>query len=311
MRVAVGLLRDAAGRVLISRRASHVHLSGLWEFPGGKCAPGESARGTLDRELREELGVEVTAATRILTIPHDYPERRVELAVFRVDAWSGQPRPREAQPLHWAEPAELAGLPFPEANRAIVNAARLPAFYLISPDPDSAAAVEPEAHRVARRLARGDIRLLQIRAPALGQPAFLDYARRLIDAAARHRVEVLLNAPDAWRAALPHAGCHLPERQLRALATRPHSEGWVAASVHDLDGLERAMALPVDFVVAGPVERTQTHPGARPIGLPGLASLCERASCPVFALGGLGCGDLRRMRAVGAQGIAGIRGLLD
>lgn len=311
MRVAIGLLRDAAGRVLISRRTGRVHLSGLWEFPGGKCAPGESARGALERELREELEVEVVEATRILTVRHDYPERRVELAVFRVDAWRGGPQPREAQPLCWAEPAELAGLRFPEASRAIVNAARLPELYLISPDPDSPAAVEYEARRVARRLARGGIRLLQIRAPGLGRAAFLDYARRLMDAAAGHGAEVLVNAPEAWREALPPAGCHLPERRLRTLAARPHGDGWIAASVHDVEGLERAMALPVDFVVAGPVERTRTHPDAQPIGISGLAALCERASCPVFALGGLQPGDLGRLRAVGAQGIAGIRGLLD
>ncbi|MFO8153428.1 Nudix family hydrolase [Thioalkalivibrio sp.] len=311
MRVAIGLLRDAAGRVLISRRRGRVHLSGLWEFPGGKCAPGEDARGALERELHEELGIEVVEASRILTVPHDYPERRVELAVFRVDAWRGEPQPREAQPLYWAQPAELAGLRFPEASRAIVNAARLPAFYLISPDPDSPAAVESEARRVARRLARGGIRLLQIRAPGLGQAAFLDYAHRLMAAAAGHGVEVLVNAPETWREALPPAGCHLSERCLRALGARPDCDGWIAASVHDLDGLERAMALPVDFVVAGPVERTRTHPDAQPIGVSGLAALCGRTSCPVFALGGLQPGDLGRLRAVGAQGIAGIRGLLD
>jgi 8-oxo-dGTP diphosphatase len=69
--------------------------------------------------------------------------------------------------------------------------------------------------------------------------------------------------------------------------------------------------LPVDFVVAGPVERTQTHPAAQPIGVAGLAALCARSSCPVFALGGLSPRDLDRVRAAGAQGVAGISGLLD
>jgi 8-oxo-dGTP diphosphatase len=311
VRVALGLLRDRVGRVLISRRRNDVHLPGLWEFPGGKCGAGESPRAALQRELKEELGVEVLEATPILVIPHDYPGRRVELAVFRVDAWRGQPRPREAQPLRWAAPGELAELAFPEASRAIVNAARLPGFYLISPTPASAAHVGHESRRVAQRLAHRDLRLLQIRAPGLGQSAFLDYARRLMDAAAGHGVEVLVNAPRAWREELPPAGCHLSERRLRALDTRPPCAGWLAASVHDLDGLERAMALPVDFVVAGPVERTRTHPDAQPIGVAGLAALCARSSCPVFGLGGLKPGDLERVRAAGAQGVAAIRGLLD
>ncbi|MEI2422307.1 NUDIX domain-containing protein, partial [Arthrospira platensis SPKY2] len=85
VRVALGLLRDGQGRVLISRRNERGHLPGVWEFPGGKCAPRETPRAALERELHEELGVEVLHATRILNIPHDYPERRVELTVFRVD----------------------------------------------------------------------------------------------------------------------------------------------------------------------------------------------------------------------------------
>ena len=255
--------------------------------------------------------MEVQEATRILSIPHDYPGRQVELAVFRVDAWRGQPRPREAQPLRWAEPGDLAGLPFPDASRAIVHAARLPALYLISPDPLSGTEVVQAVRVVTQRLARGDIRMLQVRAPRLGQGAFLDYAHQLMDAAAAHGVEVLVNAPQAWRERLPPAGCHLTERRLRALDSRLHCAGWLAASVHDLEGLQRAMGLPVDFVVAGPVERTRTHADAQPIGIAGLAALCVRSSCPVFALGGLSPRDLDRVRKIGAQGVAGIRGLLE
>jgi 8-oxo-dGTP diphosphatase len=311
VRVAIGLLRDAAGRVLISRRAGDVHLPGLWEFPGGKCAEGETPRSALDRELREELGIDVLEATPILAMAHDYVDRCVDLTVFRVDAWRGEARPRERQPMRWAEPAGLGELQFPEASRAIVNAARLPALYLISPDPASAAGIDRAVQRIERRLDRGDIRLLQARAPGLERDSFLEYARRLMAAAARHGVETLVNAPRAWLDELPPAGWHLTERRLRALSTRPQCSGWLGASVHDREGLQRAMALPVDFVVAGPVERTQTHPEASPLGVAGFAALCAGASCPVFALGGLTAEDLPRLRAVGAQGIAGIRGLLD
>jgi 8-oxo-dGTP diphosphatase len=311
VRIAIGLLRDAAGRVLISRRADDAHLPGLWEFPGGKCAAGEAPRSALDRELREELGVEVVEAALILEIVHDYGDRCVHLTVFRVDVWQGEARPRERQPMRWAEPSGLGGLAFPEASRAIVNAARLPALYLISPDPVSAAGIDHAVERVERRLGRGDIRLLQVRAPALQRDSFLQYARRLLAAAARHGVETLVNAPRAWLDELPPTGWHLTERRLRSLSTRPPCSGWLGASVHDREGLQRAMALPVDFVVAGPVAHTQTHPDASPLGIAGFAALCDGASCPVFALGGLTAEDLPRLRAVGAQGIAGIRGLLD
>ena len=57
--VAVGVLEDEVGRVLLSRRAEGSHQGGLWEFPGGKREPGESLLQALARELDEELGVRV------------------------------------------------------------------------------------------------------------------------------------------------------------------------------------------------------------------------------------------------------------
>lgn len=311
MEVAVGLLRDSAGRVLVGRRGAHGHLPGLLEFPGGKCAAGENAHDALVRELREELGVDVLAAVGILTIVHDYPDRSVALQVYRVDAWHGEVDAREGQELEWAEPRSLDAAHFPAASRAIVNAARLPDFYLISPEPSTDAEIGAEVERVDRRLARGGIGLLQIRAPRLQREAFLDYAHALMDSAVRHGVETLINAPQSWLDSLPPAGWHLTERRLLSLSARPHCAGWLAASVHDRGALERAMALPVDFVVVGPVKPTRTHPGAPTLGLQGFADLCARASCPVFALGGLASRDLRSVREIGAQGIAAIRGLLD
>jgi 8-oxo-dGTP diphosphatase len=310
--VAIGLLRDRAGRVLISRRAADVHLPGLWEFPGGKCDPGETGGAALQRELREELGIEVLAATEILVIPHDYPDRSVELRVFRVEAWRGRVTPGERQSLRWVEPSALLRFAFPEASRAVVNAARLPEFYLISPEPQSAAEIDIEVRRIDRRLARGGIGLLQIRAPGLERAPFLNYARALWVCAERHGVEVLVNAPRSWLDGLPGpAGWHLSERRLLTLSGRPDCPGWLAASVHNRAALDRASALPVDFVVAGPVQRTQTHPEAEPLGFQGFADLRAQAACPVFALGGLSPSDLPAVKAAGGQGIAAIRGLLE
>jgi 8-oxo-dGTP diphosphatase len=310
IRVAVGLLRDPAGRVLVTRRSARAHLGGLWEFPGGKASPGESSREALDRELREELGIGVLAATEILTIPHRYPDRSVLLQVFRVPRWTGTIAAREGQPLRWSGAEDLAALAFPEASRAIVNAARLPAIYLVSPEPRTHAGIGDCVRQVERGLAAGGIRLLQVRAPGLERGPFLDYAQGLLEVAQRYRAEVLVNAPLDWLGALPAVGWHLSEQRLRSMSTRPERGGWLAASVHDREGLQRAMALPVDFVVLGPVRPTRTHPGAQPLGMRGFAALRRGASCPVFALGGMAPDDLPAAQARGAQGIAAIRGLL-
>lgn len=120
--VAVGILINPVGKVLITRRPDHVHQGGLWEFPGGKVEDGEPVVVALHRELHEELGVVVRTAESWLQIRHDYPDRRVWLDVWRVTAWEGEPEGREGQPLTWALPANLAGLTFPAADEPIIAA---------------------------------------------------------------------------------------------------------------------------------------------------------------------------------------------
>ena len=98
LHVAVGVLTDANGRILIARRPPELHQGGLWEFPGGKVEPGETLQCALVRELKEELGVTVKATEPLLEIRHDYGDREVFLDVHRVIAWQGEARGMEGQP---------------------------------------------------------------------------------------------------------------------------------------------------------------------------------------------------------------------
>ncbi|TLZ37802.1 MAG: (deoxy)nucleoside triphosphate pyrophosphohydrolase, partial [Gammaproteobacteria bacterium] len=81
MLVVAAALYDASGRVLIAQRPPGKHLPGRWEFPGGKVADGEDELAALARELREELGVEVTAARPLMRLEHSYGDRDVELSL--------------------------------------------------------------------------------------------------------------------------------------------------------------------------------------------------------------------------------------
>ena len=122
--VAAGILRDPAGRILIAQRPPGGHVGGFWEFPGGKLHPDERPVQALARELREELGVAVEAATPFMTYRHEYPERIVELHVFLVERYSGEPRGIEGQPLRWVTVAELASADLLEADEPIAAALR-------------------------------------------------------------------------------------------------------------------------------------------------------------------------------------------
>lgn len=118
--VAVGVISDGGDRILIARRAEHLHQGGLWEFPGGKVEVGETVEEALCRELREELAIEVVAQQPLVMIAHDYPDKSVLLDVRLVSVFSGRAQGREGQPLRWVDVAALPEFEFPAANRPII-----------------------------------------------------------------------------------------------------------------------------------------------------------------------------------------------
>jgi 8-oxo-dGTP diphosphatase len=109
------------GRYLVARRRATQHLGGLWEFPGGKREPGESLQACLRRELREELGVEARVGERLLLVPWAYPDRRVVIHFHRCDIGAAVVAPREGQAVRWVTARELAALPLPPADGALVQ----------------------------------------------------------------------------------------------------------------------------------------------------------------------------------------------
>ena len=123
--VVVAVLFNTQQEVLISRRHSHQHQGGLWEFPGGKREADESILQALKREIAEELGVEVEQAEPFVQIEHDYGDKQVNLDVWLVTAFSGVPRGREGQPLRWLAVEQLTPSDFPAANVAIIDALKL------------------------------------------------------------------------------------------------------------------------------------------------------------------------------------------
>ncbi len=122
LQVAVAVLVNANGEVLVSKRQEGQHLAGFWEFPGGKIEAGESIRQALQREVAEELGILIDSCSELIVIKHDYPEKAVELCVQLVEVFTGIARGLEGQQIAWVDIAELCSLRFPEANKKIIDA---------------------------------------------------------------------------------------------------------------------------------------------------------------------------------------------
>lgn len=108
------------GAFLVTRRLEGTHLEGYWEFPGGKCDPGESHQDCLSRELVEELGARSRVGREILATSHAYTERVVELHFFACDLLD-DPRPLIGQEMRWVPRGELRALAFPPADAELLD----------------------------------------------------------------------------------------------------------------------------------------------------------------------------------------------
>jgi mutator protein MutT len=116
--VAAIIRRD--DKLLITKRLDHVHLAGLWEFPGGKVEPGESLENALEREIYEELGIQIAVAGEFLRIEHDYPSKSVRLHFFNCSIVGGEPGRIGVADYQWVEPSRLGDFEFPAADAELI-----------------------------------------------------------------------------------------------------------------------------------------------------------------------------------------------
>jgi len=119
--VAVALV-DADGRVLLAERPAGKPMAGLWEFPGGKLGEGETPEAALIRELKEELGIDVTASclAPFTFASHRYDDFHLLMPLYVCRRWQGMVTPHEGQRLAWVRPPRLVDYPMPPADKPLV-----------------------------------------------------------------------------------------------------------------------------------------------------------------------------------------------
>ena len=115
-----GLLWQS-GMVMITKRPEGSHLAGLWEFPGGKQEAGETLEECLEREIKEELGLEVRAEKLLLTVDHEYEDRFISLYFFLCAQLGGEPKPLECEEMRWVRPEDLTQYRFPPPDKKIIE----------------------------------------------------------------------------------------------------------------------------------------------------------------------------------------------
>lgn len=115
-------LVDPDGRVLIAQRPEGKAMAGLWEFPGGKVDRGENPENALIRELREELGIDVTSAclAPLTFASHAYEGFHLLMPLYVCRRWNGKVTPMERQAVAWVRPAKLRDYAMPPADEPLI-----------------------------------------------------------------------------------------------------------------------------------------------------------------------------------------------
>jgi 8-oxo-dGTP diphosphatase len=303
--VAVGVIKNQKGEILISKRHKKVHQGNLWEFPGGKVEAGENIQQALSRELKEELNISVQQASPLIKINHQYSDLAVCLNVWLVDEFSGEVKACEGQPIQWVIIDSLRSYDFPAANLPIISAASLPRCYAIL-NGNTLKSLQQDLSKVLAN----EIKLIQLRAKSLSENDLKAFLNLAIPLCKKNEAALLINSDVINVSQFAIDGLHLTSAHLTTLIKKPDGLRWVSASCHTLQDLQLAEQHQLDFTILGPVLPTQTHPDTIPLGWEKFAQMVDRVNIPVYALGGLEMKDLETACHSGGQGISGIRAFI-
>ena len=122
--VAAGVLEQEDGSVFLVQRPLHKEMGGLWEIPGGKVEAGETPEETLVRELKEELGIQVSTKdlTPLTFVSHSYKKFHLVMLVFLCKKWAGTITLHENQEkFEWVQPSELNNYLMPDADKPLIE----------------------------------------------------------------------------------------------------------------------------------------------------------------------------------------------
>ena len=303
--VAAGILIKPDGQFLLASRPAGKPYAHYWEFPGGKLEAGESAYQALCRELNEEMGITVSAATPWLTQRFSYPHALVELRFFKVRAWQGELHGHEGQFLAWQNIGQLSVSPILPANGPLLRGLALPEQIVLS---NLSELGEERLIEQLRQKWQSEATWLLLREPQLASSAYAAFAKRIAQLPRPQGGRLIIHRDLALAEQLGVQHIHLSSSQLQQMSTRPRSMDWVGASTHNESDLKRCEDLGLDYAFLGHVNATQSHPAQAPLGWPAFATLLEQGwRFPIYAIGGQDPATLNTAQEHGAQGIAMLR----
>lgn len=308
--VAVAVVQNDQGQVLWARRPEGKPYAAYWEFPGGKVEASETIWQALVRELQEELGIVALEGGPWFVVDHDYEHAHVRLHLYRVWRFSGRLQALENQVFTW-DTLQPEGL-------SPILPATLPLLPVLNQAPCMAlthyqSGFEAYSRRLEKALqAQGPRWSVQFREKNMSDTHILAAYKHCKTLCLSRGVSLVINSD--CHAQLKRLGqvdptdfVHLTEAHL---LDEPRWVGQaIGASVHSAQSLAKAHALGLKYAVLGSVRASPTHPGQSGMGWEGFEHCVAACRLPVYAIGGLGVGDLQEAMRHGAHGVATIRNL--
>jgi 8-oxo-dGTP diphosphatase len=316
---------------LLSQRSPKQSFAGLWEFPGGKIEQKESPLCALQRELMEELGINIDTQScqKLMLIPWRYDDLHINLHIYQVHHYALSPYSAENQKIAWWKKTDITSSILPPANRGLVGAISLPPCYAIS---GMASSPQDFLQKTQNASTKG-VKLLQIRMPFPQWKEWnrdKDFIKQLKSIMKRSNCRMLLNSQcvegidkaevplENWRFSEDlegFSGWHIRAGDLTkkklSKAVKHYSNYLWGSSVHNEEELLMSENIGVNFMCISPILPISSDPSKKPLGFEQTKRLLQLSATPVYYLGGMNLLHLPYIQQNQAMGIAGISNFWD
>jgi len=300
--VVVGVIRNNSKEIFNTKRMKKQFMSGYWELPGGKVENGEKHSSAIERELYEEIGIKIEKCSLFQTIQQQYPGKTINLSVYVIEKYSGTPVGKEGQDYLWGSIDKLEKYKLLPTMWKIFKRLSLPTYYWITPDNHKSNSVLEQCNQ---RFVEG-VKIIQLRSKSQLKEAYIEKFYKLCQL---NQSKLILNMPHISFDE-PCDGWHLTSNKLMSSSKKQFPDHkLIGASAHNMEEVMQAEKILVDYVSLSPINKTLSHPETEPLGWERASQIISQCQIPVYLLGGMEKDFMEKALIIGAQGIAGIRGL--
>jgi len=300
--VVVGIIRNDSKDIFIAKRQKKQFMSGFWELPGGKVENDEDHHDALKRELFEETGIKIEKYSLTQTIQQQYPDKMINLSVYAIHVYSGTPAGKEGQEFSWCSEDQFTNYKLLPTMWKIIKRASLPSSYWITPDNHNSISI---LEQCSQHITNGK-KIIQLRSKTQLDKHYIDKFNKLCQL---NHAKLVLNMPQMTFDE-PCDGWHLTSKELLNFSSRElPDEKLIGASTHNLTEVKHAEKMSIDYISLSPINETPSHPNTKILGWSKASEIIVQSKIPIYLLGGLDKNSINQALSIGAQGIAGIRGI--